>query len=129
MPPESWNDLLDPRYKNNLQMADARTSGTATERIYSLVKVMGEDPAFAYQKKLNGKKVFKGWKAPGEPWVRYYGLPTEVEAGLADQHPEYVDYFDKAGKLWKVSDKDGNGETTYYPYSPLNQYMFDKKSL
>lgn len=35
-------------------MADARTSGTATERIYSLVKVMGEDPAFAYQKKLNG---------------------------------------------------------------------------
>lgn len=52
--PESWNDLLDPRYKNNLQMADARTSGTATERIYSLVKVMGEDPAFAYQKKLNG---------------------------------------------------------------------------
>ena len=78
---------------------------------------------------VNGKKVFKGWKAPGEPWVRYYGLPTEVEAGLADQHPEYVDYFDKAGKLWKVSDKDGNGETTYYPYSPLNQYMFDKKVI
>ena len=78
---------------------------------------------------VNGKKVFKGWKAPGEPWVRYYGLPTEVEAGLADQHPEYADYFDKAGKLWKVSDKDGNGETTYYPYSPLNQYMFDKKVI
>ena len=39
--PESWNDLLDPRYKNNLQMADARTSGTATERIYSLVKSYG----------------------------------------------------------------------------------------
>jgi iron(III) transport system substrate-binding protein len=37
--PTSWDDLLDPRYKNNLQMADARTSGTATERIYSLVKV------------------------------------------------------------------------------------------
>jgi iron(III) transport system substrate-binding protein len=52
--PTSWDDLLDPRYKNNLQMADARTSGTATERIYSLVKVKGEDEAFAYQKKLNG---------------------------------------------------------------------------
>ncbi|MDY3868159.1 MAG: ABC transporter substrate-binding protein [Pyramidobacter sp.] len=51
--PESWNDLLDPRYKNGLQMADARTSGTATERIYSLVKVFGEDEAFAYQKKLH----------------------------------------------------------------------------
>ena len=51
--PESWNDLLDPRYKNGLQMADARTSGTATERIFSLVKIMGEDEAFKYQKKLN----------------------------------------------------------------------------
>ncbi|MDD3058395.1 MAG: ABC transporter substrate-binding protein [Sphaerochaeta sp.] len=52
-PPTSWNDLLDPAYKNSLQMADARTSGTATERIYSLIKVMGEDEAYAYQKKLH----------------------------------------------------------------------------
>ena len=28
--PTKWADLLDPRYKNGLQMADARTSGTAT---------------------------------------------------------------------------------------------------
>src|SRR4030095_15651830 len=27
--PASWNDLLAPAYKNMLQMADARTSGTA----------------------------------------------------------------------------------------------------
>ena len=51
--PQSWNDLLDPAYKNGLQMADARTSGTATERIYTLVKVFGEDGAFDYQKKLH----------------------------------------------------------------------------
>ncbi|EEX48869.1 MULTISPECIES: ABC transporter substrate-binding protein [Jonquetella] len=51
--PASWADLLNPAYEKGLQMADARTSGTATERIYSLVKVMGEDEAFAYQKKLN----------------------------------------------------------------------------
>ncbi len=51
--PESWQDLLDPVYKNGLQMADARTSGTATERIFALVKCYGEDEAFAYQKKLN----------------------------------------------------------------------------
>ena len=43
--PTKWADLLDPRYKRNLQMADARTSGTATERIFSLVKIMGEDIA------------------------------------------------------------------------------------
>ena len=52
--PTKWADLLDPRYKNNLQMADARTSGTATERIFSLVKIMGEDEAFKFQKQLNG---------------------------------------------------------------------------
>ena len=43
----------EKRYKNYLQMADARTSGTATERIYSLVKVMGEDEAFKFQKAMN----------------------------------------------------------------------------
>lgn len=53
-PPKKWADLLDPRYKKNLQMADARTSGTATERIFSLVKIMGEDEAFKFQKQLNG---------------------------------------------------------------------------
>lgn len=52
-PPTSWEDLLNPAYKNALQMADARTSGTATERIYTLVKIYGEDGAYSYQKKLN----------------------------------------------------------------------------
>jgi len=51
--PESWSDLLAPAYKNGLQMADARTSGTATERIFALVKLYGEDGAFDYQKKLH----------------------------------------------------------------------------
>ena len=79
-----------------------------------------------YQKKLTAKRFSKAGKLP-EPWVRYYGLPTEVEAGLADQHPNMLIILTRL-VLWKVSDKDGNGETTYYPYSPLNQYMFDKKS-
>ena len=52
-PPASWDDLLSPAYKGSLQMADARTSGTATERIYTLVKIYGESEAFAYQKKLH----------------------------------------------------------------------------
>lgn len=52
--PTKWNDLLNPAYKNSLQMADARTSGTASERIYSLIKALGsEEAAFEYQKKLN----------------------------------------------------------------------------
>src|SRR2546423_14750357 len=52
--PSSWNDLLAPQYKNMLQMADARTSGTAVTRIFSVLEVNGrdEDKAFAYMKKL-----------------------------------------------------------------------------
>ena len=52
-PPASWEDLLDPRYKNMLQMADARTSGTAVTRIFSILEVNGRDEtkAFEYMKK------------------------------------------------------------------------------
>lgn len=52
-PPASWNDLLDPAYKNMLQMADARTSGTAVTRIFSILEINGRDEgkAFDYMKK------------------------------------------------------------------------------
>ena len=52
--PASWNDLLNPAYKNMLQMADARTSGTAVTRIFSVLEVNGRDEAkaFDYMKKL-----------------------------------------------------------------------------
>ena len=37
-PPASWDDLLNPAYKSMLQMADARTSGTAVTRIFSILR-------------------------------------------------------------------------------------------
>ena len=53
-PPASWDDLLNPAYKSMLQMADARTSGTAVTRIFSVLEVNGrdEEKAFAFMKKL-----------------------------------------------------------------------------
>ena len=53
-PPASWNDLLHPAYKNMLQMADARTSGTAVTRIFSVLEVNGRDEAkaFDYMRRL-----------------------------------------------------------------------------
>lgn len=53
-PPASWNDLLDPAYKEMIQMADARTSGTAVTRVFSILEVFGrdEEKAFDYMKKL-----------------------------------------------------------------------------
>ena len=53
-PPTSWEDLLHPAYKGMLQMADARTSGTAVTRIFSILEVFGRDEnkGFEYMKKL-----------------------------------------------------------------------------
>ena len=53
-PPASWNDLLNPAYKGMIQMADARTSGTAVTRIFSILEVNGRDEnkGFDYMKKL-----------------------------------------------------------------------------
>jgi len=53
-PAASWDDLLNPAYKKMLQMADARTSGTAVTRIFSILEVNGRDEtrAFDYMKKL-----------------------------------------------------------------------------
>ena len=53
-PPTSWDDLLNPAYKGMIQMADARTSGTAVTRIFSIIEVFGRDEtkAFDYMKKL-----------------------------------------------------------------------------
>lgn len=53
-PPSSWYDLLDPAYKDMIQMADARTSGTAVTRIFTILQVFDrdEDKAFEYMKKL-----------------------------------------------------------------------------
>ncbi|MCP4404824.1 MAG: ABC transporter substrate-binding protein [bacterium] len=54
-PPASWDDLLDPAYKDMIQMADARTSGTAVTRIFSVLEVFkrDEDKTFEYLKKLS----------------------------------------------------------------------------
>jgi len=54
--PASWSDLLHPAYKNGLQMADARTSGTAVTRIFSVLEVNNRDEnkAFAFLKQLRG---------------------------------------------------------------------------
>lgn len=52
-PPTSWQDLLNPAYKGQLQMADPRTSGTGMYRLLSVIQAMGEDEAYKYEKALS----------------------------------------------------------------------------
>ena len=58
----------------------------------------------------NGKKVFKAFKAPGEPWVRYHGLPADFEAGMQNT-PNYNEWMFDASHFQIYKMKDGK-ETT-----------------
>ena len=52
--PACWADLVKPEFKGEVQMADPNSSGTAWTALATLVQLWGEEPAFAYLKKLNG---------------------------------------------------------------------------
>jgi len=50
--PKTWNDLLNPALKGEIQVANPASSGTAYTMVATLVQMMGEDKAFEYMKKL-----------------------------------------------------------------------------
>lgn len=52
-PPTGWNDLLDERYADDIQVANPNSSGTSYTMLATLVQLMGEDEAFAYLAKLH----------------------------------------------------------------------------
>ena len=51
--PKCWKDLIDPKYKNEIQAADPQSSGTAYTQIATFIQLWGEDEAFKYLKELN----------------------------------------------------------------------------
>lgn len=51
--PICWQDLLNPQYKGEIQMANPNSSGTAYIVIATLVQLTGEDKAFDYLKQLH----------------------------------------------------------------------------
>lgn len=51
--PRCWKDLLDPRYKGEIETSHPASSGTAYTILAGLVQLMGEDAAFDYLKKLH----------------------------------------------------------------------------
>jgi len=51
--PRCWADLVKPEWKGEVQMANPGSSGTAYTMIATMVQLMGEEPAFAYLKKLH----------------------------------------------------------------------------
>lgn len=52
-PPACWADLLDPRFEDDVQVANPNSSGTSYTMLATLVQLMGEDEAFAYLAQLH----------------------------------------------------------------------------
>jgi len=51
--PLCWMDLIQPKYKGEIQMANPNSSGTAYMAIATLVQITGEEKAFDYLKSLH----------------------------------------------------------------------------
>ena len=66
-----------------------------------------------------GKKKFVAWKGAGEPSVRYYGVPVEMDA--KNNAALYGDWFDSP--RFQNTDAAGGNLTAYTPYSQLQQQM------
>ena len=52
-PPACWADLLDPRFEDDVQVANPNSSGTSYTMLATMVQLMGEDEAFDYLKQLH----------------------------------------------------------------------------
>jgi iron(III) transport system substrate-binding protein len=51
--PKCWADLLDPKLRDEVQVSDPNSSGTAYVMLASIVQLMGEDKGFEYLKALH----------------------------------------------------------------------------
>lgn len=83
--PESWEDLLNPALKGQVQSAHPSTSGTAFTTLWTQVTLAGgdEDAALEYMKKLHNNilQYTKSGTAPGQTAGR-----GEVAVGLVFSH-------------------------------------------
>ena len=66
--PKCWADLLDPKLKDEVQVADPNSSGTSYTMLATMVQIMGEDKGFDYLKKLhkNINQYTKSGAAPAQ---------------------------------------------------------------
>ena len=64
--PKTWEDLTDPKYKDEIIMANPAISGTQYAITSGLIQVLGEEKAWDYFEKLNDNVEFYA-KGGGEP--------------------------------------------------------------
>lgn len=66
--PKCWADLLDPKFKDEVQVADPNSSGTAYTLLATIIQIMGEEKGWEYLKALhkNVNQYTKSGAAPAK---------------------------------------------------------------
>lgn len=81
--PKCWADLLDPKFKDEVQIADPASSGTAYVFLATTVQRLGEDKGFDYLKALH--KNINQYTKSGIAPVKATAL-GETAVGIAFMH-------------------------------------------
>ncbi|WP_134499909.1 ABC transporter substrate-binding protein [Microvirga pakistanensis] len=91
--PKCWADLLKPGLKDEVQVADPNSSGTAYTLLATIVQIMGEEKGFEYLKALhkNVNQYTKSGAAPAKAMAQ-----GETTAGIAFMHDIVTMVVDKA---------------------------------
>jgi iron(III) transport system substrate-binding protein len=103
--PKCWSDLLNPAFKDEVQVANPNSSGTSYTMLATLVQIMGEDKAFDYLKKLhrNVNQYTKSGAAPARAVATGESL-----IGITFQHDAVVQAMNGA-PIRIVSPCEGTG--------------------
>jgi iron(III) transport system substrate-binding protein len=103
--PKCWADLLDPKLKDEVQVADPNSAGTAYNMLATIVQLMGEDGGFEYLKKLhrNVNQYTKSGAAPAKALSL-----GETTVGINFQH-DIVPYVLQGAPIRIVSPCEGTG--------------------
>src|SRR5258706_15627786 len=82
-PPKCWADLLEPKFRDEVQVADPNSSGTSYTLLATVIQLMGEDKGFDYLRKLhkNINQYTKSGAAPAKATAQ-----GETLIGIVFQH-------------------------------------------
>jgi iron(III) transport system substrate-binding protein len=100
-----WADLLDPRLRDEVQVADPSSSGTSYTMLATMVQLMGEDKAFDYLKSLH-KNINQYTKSGAAP-AKATSL-GETTVGIAFLH-DHVTMIVGGGPMKAVAPCEGTG--------------------
>lgn len=106
--PKCWADLLDPRYRDEIQIADPASSGTAYVLLATTVQRLGEDKGFDYLKAMH-KNVNQYTKSGIAP-IKALAL-GETAIGIGFMHDMLTQILDGA-PMKTVAPCEGTGYET-----------------